>query len=65
MATTKEKLLVLRIKANGHYIRQVAITYRRGISVVRNLKFLTLFFNSQQLSFINHHHCTYSSSGYR
>ena len=46
MATPKEKLLVLEIKANGHYLRQVAVTYRRGTSVVRNLKFLTPFFNS-------------------
>ena len=45
MATTKEELLVLEIKVNGHYIRQVAVTCRRGISVVRNLKFLTPFFN--------------------
>ena len=41
MATTKEELLVLGIKASGNYIRQVAITCRRGISVVKNLKFLT------------------------
>ena len=40
MATTKEKLLVLGIKASGYYIRQVAftirlvaVTYRRGTSV--------------------------------
>ena len=46
MAATKEELLMLGIKANLYYIRQVAITYRRGISVVRNLKFLTPFFNS-------------------
>ena len=26
MATTKEKLLVLGIKANSHYLRQVAFT---------------------------------------
>ena len=45
MATTKEKLLVLEIKANGHYIRQVAVTCRRGTSVIRNLKFLTPFFS--------------------
>ena len=44
MATTKEKLPVLEIRANGHYIRQVAVTYRRGTRVVRNLKFLTPFF---------------------
>ena len=52
MATTKEELPVLGIKANGYYIRQVAVTYRRGTSVVRNLKFLTPFFNSQQLSLL-------------
>ena len=45
MAITKEELLVLGIKANGYYIRQVAVTYRRSTSVVRNLKFLTPFFN--------------------
>ena len=44
MATTKEELLVLGIKANGYYLRQVAVTCRGGISVVRNLKFLTPFF---------------------
>ena len=55
MVTTKEELLVLGIKAIGHYIRQVAVTYRRGTSVVRNLKFLTPFFNFQQLSFINYY----------
>ena len=51
MAIIKEELLVLGIKVIGYYIRQVAVTYRRGTSVVRNLKFLTPFFNSQQLSF--------------
>ena len=40
MATIKEELLVLEIKASGNYIRQVAVTCRRGTSVVRNLKFL-------------------------
>ena len=63
MATTKEELLVLGIKANGHYIRQVAVTCRRGTSVVRNLKFLTSFFNSQQSSFSTIT-VTYSSSRY-
>ena len=43
MATTKEELPVLKIKASGHYLRQVGVTYRRGTSVVRNLKFLTHF----------------------
>jgi hypothetical protein len=48
MATIKEELLVLGIKAsclNGRHIavtiRQIAITCRRGTSVVRSLKFLT------------------------
>ena len=45
MVTTKEELLVLGIKAIGYYIRQVAVTYRHGISVMRNLKFFTPFFN--------------------
>ena len=45
MATTKEELLVLGIIANGYYIRQVAVIYYCGTSVVRNLKFLTPFFN--------------------
>ena len=53
MATTKKELPVLGIKASGYYlrqvkasylyIRQVAVIYRRGISVVKNLKFLTPF----------------------
>ena len=64
MATIKEELLVLGMKANGYYIRQATVIYRCGTSVVRNLKFLTPFFNSEQLSFINHHHCIYSSSSY-
>ena len=33
---------LLGIKANSHYLRQVAVTCHCGISVVRNLKFLTL-----------------------
>ena len=51
MVTIKEELLVLGIRASGYYLRQVAVimrqvagTCRRGISVVRNLKFLTPFF---------------------
>ena len=48
MATTKEELLVLGIKAIGYYIRQVAVTCRRGISVVRNPKFLTPFFKDRK-----------------
>ena len=43
MATAKEELLVLGIKASSYYLRQVAVTYYRGTRVVRNLKFLTLF----------------------
>ena len=42
MATAKEELPVLGIKASGYYIRQVAVTYRHSTSVVRNLEFLTL-----------------------
>ena len=47
------KLKVLGIKTSSHYLgqveasclymRQVAVTYYRSISVVRNLKFLTPF----------------------
>ena len=55
MATTKEKLLVLRIKASGYYLRQVAVTYRRGTSVVRNLKFLTPFSVFSTIKLFNHH----------
>ena len=51
MATIKEELLVLGIRASGFCLRQVAIIMRqvavicrRGTSVVRNLKFLTPFF---------------------
>ena len=44
MATTKEELPVLGIKASGNYIRQVAVIYRCGTSIIRNLKFLTPFF---------------------
>ena len=65
MATTKEELLVLGIKASGHYlgqvkvsylyIRQVAVTYRRGISVVRNLKFLTPFSKFLIIKLFNYH----------
>ena len=44
MVTIKEELLVLGIKASVNCMRQVAVMCRRGISVVRNLKFLTPFF---------------------
>ena len=56
MATIKEELLVLEIKASGNYIRQVAVTCRRGTSVVRNLKFLTPSF---VFSTINYYHTIY------
>ena len=36
----------LLYKTSCRYIRQVAVTYRRGTSVVRNFKFLTLFRNN-------------------
>ena len=65
MATTKEKLLVLGIKASGYYlgqveasclyIRQVAVTYYCGTSVVRNLKFLTPFSEFLTIKLFNHH----------
>ena len=42
----------LLFKASCFNIRQVAVTYRRGTSVVRNLKFLTPFFNFQQSSLL-------------
>ena len=50
---------MLGIKASGYYVRQVAfiiglvaITYCRGTSVVRNLKFLTPSLYSQQSSLL-------------
>ena len=55
MATTKKELLVLGIKANGYYIRQVTVTYRCGTSVVRNLKFLTPFFEFSTIKLFTHH----------
>ena len=64
-ATTKEELPVLGIKASGHYLeqvkasclymRQVAVTCRRGTSVVRNLKFLTPFSKFSTIKLFNHH----------
>ena len=51
MATTKEKLPVLEIKASclnirhiAIIIRQVAVTYHCSTNRVRNLKFFTPFF---------------------
>ena len=58
MATIKEKLPVLEIRASGYYLRQVAfiirqvaiimrqiaIIYHCGTSIVKNLKFFTPFF---------------------
>ena len=65
MATTKKELLVLGIKASGYYlgqvkascfyIRQVAVTYRHGTSVVRNLKFLTPFSKFLTIKLFNYH----------
>ena len=65
MVTTKEELLVLEIKTSSHYlgqveasylyIKQVAVTYRRGISIVRNLKFLTPFSKFLIINLFNHH----------
>ena len=60
MATTKEKLPVLGIKASGNYIRQVAVTCRCGTSVVRNLKFFTPFFVfSTTINIILSTNCSY------
>jgi len=42
MATIKEELLVLGIKASGYRMRHIAVTYRRGASVARSLKLLAL-----------------------
>ena len=50
-------------KASCLYARQVAVIYRGGTSVVRNLKFLTPFFSLQQSSFLTIT-VTYSSSRY-
>ena len=59
MATTKEELLVLGIKASGYYLRQVAVTCRRGTSVVRDLKFLTPFSVFLTIKPFNHHYIKY------
>ena len=67
MATTKEELLVLGIKGSGNCIRQVAVTCRRGTSVVRNLKFLTPFFKNKELKItiiILSTNCSYVISPY-
>jgi hypothetical protein len=42
---------VLGIKGSSNCIRQVAITCRRGISVVKNLKFLTPFFLNNKIKY--------------
>ena len=55
MATIKEELLVLEIKASGHYLRQVAVTCRRGTSIVRNLKFLTPFSVFSKIKLFNYY----------
>ena len=65
MVTIKKELLVLGIKASGHYlgqvkasclyVRQVAVMYRRGISVVRNFKFLTPFSEFSIIKLFTHH----------
>ena len=65
MATIKEELPVLGIKASSYYIRQVAVTCRRGTSVVKNLKFFTLLpYFHNQISFLTNITVTYSSSCY-
>jgi len=42
MATIKEELPVLGIKASGYYMRYIAVTCRRGTSVARSLRLLAL-----------------------
>ena len=42
--TRPQQAKLLGTKASCYYIRQVAVTCHRGTSVVRNLKFLTLFY---------------------
>jgi hypothetical protein len=44
VASVRNKGKWLLFKASCLYVRQVAVTCRCGISVVRNLKFLTPFF---------------------
>ena len=56
MATIKEELLVLGIKASGYYLRQVAVMYYCSISMVRNLKFFTPFSIFLTIKLFNHHY---------
>ena len=56
MATTKKELLVLKIKISGYYLRQVAVIYYCGTSVVRNLKFLTPFSKFLTIKLFTHHY---------
>ena len=55
MVKLKEKLNLIIVRNKGNWplykasclnMKQVAVTYYRGTSVVKNLKFLTLFLNS-------------------
>ena len=65
MATTKERVASVGNKASCHHVRQVAVTYRRGTSVARSLKFLALplpYLNQQAL--LTNITVTYSSSRY-
>ena len=55
MATTKEELLVLEIKASSYYLRQVAVMCCCGTSVVRNFKFFTPFSIFLIIKLFNHH----------
>ena len=64
-AFVRNKSKRLLFKASCLNVRQVAVTCRRGTSVVRNLKFLTLFSEFLIIKLINYYHYTYSSSGYR
>ena len=49
-------LILLGIKASSHYLRQVAVTYRRSTSVVRNLKFLTPFSKFLTIKLFTYHY---------
>ena len=66
MATIKEELLVLGIRASGYYLREVAVIIRqvtvmcrRGTSVVKNLKFPTPFFVFLTIKKNNNHYTIY------
>ena len=47
---------MLGIKASNYYLGQVAIIYYRGISMVRNFKFLTPFSKFLIIKLFTHHY---------